>query len=636
MSLDEKILESLNEEEIKVVVQHMMSTNLLLIPLKNNQKIYSQQIKRLGRMDAKSPLVQKMLPAMVLTLLKKQDVKYSEVVSNYLCDTRCHFENYLKDKKIGNTLSHDVPESYVSLYWTYRKDVDRSCDLSYFWILLKLVGDELTVTEQTRIEYCVEQQEKNAQMVADYENRIEQSTQEHQAEIEQLKKKYLKEIKDLQQEIKSLNDLIQGKKDSLEEIWERETDKKHIQRMRTLNEEYEQKKVRQEEQYHKSNNQLECEYQDKKNRLLIEIEEKKESLKEEYETRKQTLSEDIQNLESRSRSLAEKESVLQSEIESLESRKSVLQAYIDHYFQQFEEHAIQLSLDALLKSKFAENAFSSSQMELSVRTQTIHENVKELLVYEGTPNEDGDYIDPAEELEDMLIDLKENIGRYFEDPYEIAKLVLTAQSLGKVMLIDSFSARKIGDSISALTDGKCVTTIDLSDGKYTIKEVIDFINNRPEITILVEGLIDCFDDKAIASIYHGCPDTIVIFSYAEKATLDMISKAYLQYAIPFCFEEKITLESSETILLSNQIYQDNLPNINMEECKKIYKKHFSKLYRDGYLTKSLALEVTKFIEIYKALENGGKVSQLAKETISFFLSNLEEEKEKQVLLKDLI
>ena len=66
----------------------------------------------------------------------------------------------------------------------------------------------------------------------------------------------------------------------------------------------------------------------------------------------------------------------------------------------------------------------------------------------------------------------------------------------------------------------------------------------------------------------------MIFSYAEKATLDMLSKAYLQYAIPFCFEEKITLESSEPILLSNQIYQDNLPDINIEECKKIYKKHF--------------------------------------------------------------
>ena len=633
MSLDEKILESLNEEEIKVVVQYM-STNRLLIPLKNNQKMYSQQIKRLGRMDAKSPLVQKMLPAMVLTLLKKQDVKYSELVSNYLCGIRRYFEDYLKENKIGKTLSHDVPESYASLYWAYRKDVDRSCDLSYFWILLKLVGDELAVTEQTRIEYCVEQQEKNAQMVADYENRIEQSIQEHQAEIEQLKKKHSKEIKDLHQEIKSLSDLIQGKKDSLEEIWERENDKKHIQRMRTLDKEYEQKKVRQEEQYHESNDQLEREYQEKKNRLQIEIQEQTESLKAEYETRKQSLLEDIQNLESRSRGLSDKESILQAEIESLESRKSVLQAYIDHYFQQFEEHAIQLSLDELLKSKFAENVFSSSQMELSAKSQTIHENINDLLVYGGNSIEDGDYIEPAEEPEDMLLDLKVNVDRYFEDPYEIAKLVLTAQSLGKIMFIDSFSARKIGDSISALTDGKCVTTIDISDGKYTIKRVIDFINNRPEITILVEGLIDRFDDKAIASIYYGCPDKIVIFSYAEKSTLDMISKAYLQYAIPFCFEEKITLESSETILLSNQIYQDNLPDIDIEECKKIYKKHFSKLYREGYLTKSLALEVTKFIEIYKALENGGKVSELAKETIIFFLSNFEEEN--QELLKDLI
>lgn len=634
MSLDEKTLESLDEEEVKVVVQHM-KTNVLLMPMKNNQEMYSQQIKKLGRMDAKSPLVQKLLPTIVLNLLKKQDVKYSEVVSKYLCDIKCYFEDYLKNNKIGNTLSHDAPESYANLYCIYRKDVDVLCDLSYFRILLKLVGDELTVTEQTRIKYCVEQQEKNAQMIADYENRIEQSTQEHQAEIERLKKKYSKEIKDLQQEKKSLSNLIQEKKDSLEEIWERETDKKHIQRIRTLDEEYEKKKLRQEERYHKNNNQLECEYQENKNRLQIEFEKQTESLKAEYETRKQTLSEDIQNLELRAKSLSEKESVLQSEIEFLESRKSALQAYIDHYFQQFEEHAVQLSLDALLKSKFAENAFSF-QRELCVRTQTIHENGNELFVQEGTSIKDGEYIDPAEEFEDMLIDLRENISRYFEDSYEIAKLVLTAKSLGKIMLIDSFSARKIGDSISALTDGKCVTTIDLGDGKYTIKEVIDLINNRPEITILVEGLIDCFDDKSIASIYHSCPGTIVILSYAEKATLDMFSKVYLQYAIPFFFEEKITLESSGTILISNQIYQDNLPNINTEECKKIYKEYFSKLCMDGYLTKSLALEVTKFIEIYKALENGGRVSELAKETISFFLDNLEEEKEKQVLLKELV
>lgn len=633
MSLDEKLLELLDEEEIKVVVPHV-STNVLLTPMKNNQKLYSQQIKRLGRMDAKSSLVQKMLPGMVVTQMKRQDANYSEIISKYLKDARRDFEEYLEEKEIGNTLSHEVPESYASLYWMYRNEVDRFCDLSYFWILLKLIDDELDATEQKRVEYCVEQQENNVQMVTDHEKRIEQLEQEHQAVIEQLKKKHSKEIKDLQQEIRNLSDLIQGKKDSLEEIWERETDKKHVQRMRTLDEEYEQKKIRQEEQFRESNNQLECEYQETKNRLLVESEEQTERLKEEYETRKHTLSEDIQNLESRSIGLSEKERVLQSEVESLESRKSVLQAYIDHYFQQFEEHAIQLSLDALLKSKFAENVFSSSQIELGVRTKTSHENVNELLVHEGTSIENGDYIDPSEELEDMLIDLKDNIGRYFEDPYEIAKLVLTAQSLGKMMLIDSFSARKIGDSISALTDGKCITTIDLSDGKYSIKEVIDVINHRPEITILVEGLIDRFDDKAIASIYHGCPETIVLFSYAEKTTLDMISKAYLQYAIPFCFEEKITLESSEPILLSNQIYQNNLPGINIEECKKIYKKHFSKLYREGYLSKSLALEVTKFIDIYKALENGGKVSELAKETICFFLSNQEEDN--QELLKDLI
>ena len=104
------------------------------------------------------------------TLVKRQDKNYSEVISKHLCDIKHNFEKYLDENELGKLLSHDVPESYASLYWTYKKNIDKSCDLSYFWILFKLVGDELDAAEQKRIEYCVEQQGNNVQMAADHEN----------------------------------------------------------------------------------------------------------------------------------------------------------------------------------------------------------------------------------------------------------------------------------------------------------------------------------------------------------------------------------------------------------------------------------------------------------------------------------
>ena len=73
MNMDEKLLELLDEEEINVVIQHV-DINLLLMPMKRNQITYSQQVKRLGRMDAKTSLVQKLLPGMVVTLVLCQDL----------------------------------------------------------------------------------------------------------------------------------------------------------------------------------------------------------------------------------------------------------------------------------------------------------------------------------------------------------------------------------------------------------------------------------------------------------------------------------------------------------------------------------------------------------------------------------
>ena len=141
MNFDGKMLELLEEEEIKTVVSHMNITRLLN-PMKNNPKTYSQQVKKLGRMDAKSTLVQKVLPRIVVNQVKKQDANYSKIVENYLKEVKQDFANYLKEYETTNVLSPEVPESYATLYWKYKKEIDKSFDLPYFWILLKMADKE--------------------------------------------------------------------------------------------------------------------------------------------------------------------------------------------------------------------------------------------------------------------------------------------------------------------------------------------------------------------------------------------------------------------------------------------------------------------------------------------------------------
>lgn len=635
MSFEKNILELLEEEEIKAVVLHM-NINSLLNPMKNNQKLYLQQIKKLGRMDPKSSLVQKVLPLIVVNQVKKQDVNYSKIVTKYLKEAKQYFAEYFQKYKTENSLSQEIPESYAMLYWKYKKDIDKSFDIPYFWVLLKLVDKEFDKIEKNRVEYCVGQQAKNIQMVAEYEHKISLLNFEHQTELDQLKQKHSKEIKELQQEIIDLSDLIQGKKESLEEIWENETEKMHSQRIQSLLDEYNQKGKELEKRYNEANTQLDQEYKEKMGCISSEVEEQTNQLQLEFESKKKVLNVDIKNLKSLLQTLHEKENLLQIEIEALETRKDELQKYIDHYFQQFEEHVIQSRLDALLTSKFSEAAFNLVPQKISAEAQTIYWDQNELLSYGGNPVENGEYIEPAEEREAILADLKDNVELYFEDPYEIAKLILIAQSLGKAMLVDSFSARKIGDSLSALTDGKYVTTVDLNDGKYTLKNVIDFINDKPEKTILIDGIIDRFDDKALSSISRNCRDKILIFSYAEKNTLEMCSKSYLKYCIPLFLGEKLTFESREVLLISNQAYKNYMPEINTKKCHQAYQKYWEKLFYKGYLTKSLALELSMFITIYKTMTSGGRISDLAKETIRFYISDNGETEKVQNWINNII
>lgn len=299
-------------------------------------------------------------------------------------------------------------------------------------------------------------------------------------------------------------------------------------------------------------------------------------------------------------------------------------------------NAIQLRLDALLASKFSQEAFDLASQKTSEEAQTIQLDQNELLSYGGEPVENGEYIEPVDESENVLEDLKDNIELYFEDSYEIAKLLLIAQSLEKAVLVDAFSAKKIGDSLSALSDGKYVATVDLNDGKYTLKAVIDFINDMPEKTILIDGVIDRFDDKALSSIYRNCRDKILIFSYVEKSALEIISKSYLQYCIPLFLEEKLTFESKEALLISNQTYQSFLPEVGTRECHQAYQEYVQKIFYKGYLTKSLAIELSKFIAIYKVMTRGGKVSDLAKETIRFYVSDNGESEKVQDWINNII
>lgn len=616
---NEIIIGELEDEELKLLLRHI-NTNQLLHPMRKDKKKYAQQIKNMGKIDPKSSVVKAVLPGTVCTLVHKGDPNYLEIISKELDLKREKITEFIKDNEKDIPLAHDNPESYASLYWAYIKAQGEICEEDYFWILLWIAGEEIDSSLKERVHNCIEQLRKNEEVAAEHEEEIEKLRQEHINEIERLKKTHLKEIKDITKSIQSLKGLIQEKEESLERSWENENRSKHEAALKTLNDEYKEKQA-----------QLIEEYQQKKAKLSSELEDKSKDLMGKYEDLENSLKEQCLKHTKEKESLEIQKQELARDIEELNQRKTQLQSCIDEYFEHLEEHVLRINLDHYLDAKVSGSVFASIKSNVPVASH----DQKHIVVYGGEEIQNGDKYDKPCELEDVLSDLSDNISIYFKTPNEVANTVLAIINNKKLLLVDSAAALKLGNSISALLDAKTITVLDCNDGNYSLTDIIQEIESLPVRTVLLDGILDRFDDKILSGIYASKGNKVVLVSYPDLDCIKLISKKIFQYAIPIYLDEYLKFSDERYFVIGEYDLLDFMPQLEPNGLKLCYDNHFKTLKNKGYITQSMALDLAVFYYAYKEITKEGKTSDLIKESIINIINSNDDTDEAQSVLKEI-
>lgn len=614
------LIEKLFDEELKQILKHA-NINHLLNPMFKDRKKYEQQIKKLGQMNAKSPLVKTILPGTVCTLIRRGDKTYIDIISSELDRIKTDFSKFIEQHCQSASLSHDIPESYAMLYWDYTNCESESDDVEYFWILLKLIGDDVDSPLKERVKYGIEQLRNNAKEIAEHKAEVETLIQEYLSEIDRIKRAHSREIKELKQKICRLNDVIQGKKDELEQSWARETSNCHELKIRNLDEEY-----------HSKIRSLEDEFEKRKNEIDAELEARTKSITEKYEEQRKTFESVLARLIKERDELEAERVQLADDVAVLSQRKEQLQSYIDDYFEQFEAHVVQRNIDQLIEGQFAKNAYSSKNRDDIYCDEMSHDGKNKVCIYGGEVIQDGEERDQPEELEDALIDLKDNISIYFEQSYEIAKITLSVLGNNKMLLVDSASAMKLGNAFAALTDAKTAIIIDCNDGNYCLADIIETMDFMTERTILLEGLLDRFDDKVLAGIYANKKDKLVIISYPDQSCLEMMSKKYLQFCIPVFLDGCLKFVDDNNFVVGRYDCLKHIPHLEREELQSCYDEKFKALKNGNFITQNIALELARFFSTYLELSRGGKTSDLMKDSIRLSLGcDASDEKVQKIL-----
>ena len=595
-------LELLNDEELKHVLKHI-ETNKLLDPIKQNPKTYSLQAKKLGTMNSKSALlIQNLLPGMVFTLIKRKDQNYVALINSELREQCREFNQFIETYREDNVLEHSVAESYANLYWEYKNIQNSLLDEQLFWILLKLCDDTFTLDEYNHIQFSISVQADLRKLSAEKDAIIENLRHEKKSEINQLKSSHAKEVKELNQEISRLTNIIQKDKDKLEQQW-----------MDKVKENYRNKLEVLELMYSERNNELEQSFQKKNDELIARDSEMQLTLEAEYNEKRNQYEAAINELDCQKENLKKEKDNLEDQVHALNIKKEELDDYIEQYFNSFETHAVQLRIDNLLESRFAKLGMDTISIAEPMTGEKIPNN--QIFVYGGNELAISEEFDPAENLQDMVMDFGDNIAVHFSHSFEIASIFLAAYFSGKSLLIDAASAKEFSDCISALIDSKTAAIVDVNDGKYSLHDIVTEIKSRDGHVFVIDGLIDRYDDKLIPGIVNAVKEKFVIFTYPTTQVLRNISSKCLMKSIVLNLEEYLEFEDNENLLIGHYSPLQFKPNVSAIELKTYYKNFFMNLYESEMITNGLAKEMTIYLGYYFKISKNTTLSSCVKETI---------------------
>ena len=622
------LLELLDEKEILVACKYA-DLDIFLAPMKRNSKKYMKYSKNFGRLDKKSQLVRKMMPKIACDLYLKGDDEYITAMSGALSSLKRLFKSAC-EKYEEIDLEKINEYDTEKLFWLYEViSKDSLSDLSYdlYIVFLKLYGlklsDQVLLELETRISNMIEQRKRQSDHVKEIESLLKKQEKELTSQFEQEKDRYIKEIKNHSKEISRLRKENEEITLALEECKKKESFE-HTQIVETWNKEAEreyQRKCKEQDQklaqlYREElsviRNKLQEEKRQQEEKLAAEIEEIRAKNQEETER----LIDEISSLEDKKNQIEQNNDSLQLELEELQDMLNRQKEIEEEFFENIEKRVYEKKIDETLTKRLRFETGSEEQT-VTKRMSSEHSIFQDIYVKEHVLDTNETIVcDPVSEMSDFENDLRDNIDLFFEEAMDISISCVAALVLGKSIIVEQSIAYDLAKCISAVTSASMPSCVRIHDS-VTVKmtDVIEQINSQKNRTVLIDGVLDKFDETLFAAICSECSEKHLIFSISDISNLSLCSKTIHNYSVVFDIEEFYTYESNDQLLTAETDITVYREEIDFAKCRKYYDKTFRNLVAKKIFGKKSAIDFSKVLYTYYALMGSEQMGEVMKKCI---------------------
>lgn len=625
------LLELLDEKELQIVCKNA-DMDFFLAPMKKNPKVYAKYTKKLGRLDKKSPLVKKFMPKYACDLYLKGDEEYCSAFGFVLSGLKRIFEDACKKCDgidIFLVKEYDI-DSLVKLFEKVSKvlTIEVSCEL--YIVFLKLQGvcfeEDKLVELETKIENIVEHNKTQKTHEKEIEDALKKQEKVLNSQFDQEKERYHKEKKKLSKENGNLKKLVQELNRQVECYKQRE-EKEHQKIIEEWNKlaEKECEKIRKEQEQ-----KLSQIYKEELEGVRRKVEEEKEKqekiLNSELEKMRADNKAELEKLTGNILELENEKNRLQQMKDSLNHELIMLQENLkrqreieDEFFENIDKRVYEKKLDEALVKKLkynseCQNDSKSEMPEMTMPTVTVADDIQ---IYESSLKKDEiEECKSVYSLSDFEADLRDNISLYFEESMDISATTLSALVLKKAIIVEQSVAYTLAKCISSITSASMPCCIRIHDAvSANLTEVIDVINKQMNKTILIDGVLDKYDESLFAALCSECEYKHLIFVVSDINNLKLCSKVINNFAVVLDVEENFTYESPDPLLIADNDIYSLLGEINQAQCRSYYDKVFRGLASKKIIGKKNSIDFSKMLYVYYSLVEKEIIHDVMKKSI---------------------
>lgn len=624
--LNTGLLDLLDEKELTIICKNT-DLDLFLAPMKKAPNMYKMYTKRLASLDKKQKMVQTFLPPLAVELYQKGDKQYEAAFEKAALKSKNAFINICEDINVEITEIRDYTiEQLGDLYQNIESVKRKEMPIDFFCVNLKMIEVKLDDDKKGELLDVLQgiNDRKNSELERQKEIKTALKNQEKvlNAKFEQEKDKHHKEIKRLSKENVELKNKLESCNKQLETYKKREEDEyekllekwnkdiqKDIERKRKENEQ-ELTRIYKDE-VKKISDRVKAEKLKQEELLSLNINEIKEKNRIEEELLKESIS-----------SLRDEREVLQNDVNSLKkeivnidrefAEKKKLE---EDFFANIDDRVYAIKLDEALSKRL----YNVPQKKEKCFAEVNSERINDLFAREELfIEEEIERCDSVSNIEDLEADLRDNIDIYFENASDISVTFLSAILSRKAIVMERSAAYIVGSCFSAIIDSTRPYYISIHDSlSVNMEKLIELINSQSNSTIIIDGVLDKYDETLFMTICCECPNKYLLFTLSSIEHVDLLSKSIYSYAIVIDIEEYFKYESDEKMLVSTNNIQEIYKNKNENRSRLCYDKVFRNLVSKKIIRKRNSLDYAEMLCVYHELNGNETIGDVMKKSILF-------------------